>query len=108
MSEDRPQTPAPEADDKAPNQVEQDGRLYLAPPKDGAHAQALVELSWAYNRGDLYAARSGARQVLAGDPNEAERSFAAEILRRTAFDPAALAVGLGSLVLFVVIIVVNL
>lgn len=82
----------------------QDGVLRIYPPTDGAHAARLADCSRAYARGDFGAARRLAREVTAGEPSEAERGFAEEILRRTATDPVAVAVGLGCFALFWLVI----
>ena len=88
------------AQDKPP----QDGVLRIYPPTDGAHAARLADCSRAYARGDFGTARRLAREVTAGEPSEAERSFAEEILRRTAIDPVAVAVGVGCFALFWLVI----
>jgi hypothetical protein len=81
-----------------------DGVLRIYPPTDGAHAAALADASRAYARGDFGSARRLARAALAAEPSVEERAFADEVLRRTAFDPVALAVGLGCFALFWLVI----
>jgi hypothetical protein len=68
--------------------------LTLVPPGGGPHAAALGVATRAFNRGDFRRVGATARGVLAAaDATDAERSFAAELSRRTAVDSAACAVG---------------
>jgi len=76
------------------------GVLRVYPPSGGAHATALAECSRAFARGDFREARRLAQEVCARSPTTEEQAFAAEILKRTAIDPLALGVGLGSFALF--------
>ena len=85
-----------------------DGRIYIAPPTDGAHAELLADMARAYTRGDMRQARQQARTVVTGDPTDREREFADLILQRTANDPLALVIGLGTLAMFFVMIYMTL
>jgi hypothetical protein len=100
----RPDTRAEGAGGVGGPQPPLDGVLRIYPPTDGEHAARLAESSRAFARGDFGTARRLAREVTAGNPTDAERSFAAELLRRTATDPVALGIGVGCFVLFWVVI----
>jgi hypothetical protein len=69
-------------------------------PLDAAHR--------AFDAGDFAEARRLARGLAATAPDEATRSAAAEILKRTAVDPVIVWVTAGSLAVFVVILVMTL
>ena len=88
---------APEkAPDKAPEKVE-----HLVPPKDGEHAEQCVQTTVAFNRGDIGEARRLASAVTGASSATAdERTFADEILARTAIDPVAVATVIGCFGLF--------
>lgn len=79
-----------------------DGLVRIVPPTDGAHAEHLLQSCRAYNRGDNKEARRLARAALESSPpcTEKEAVFAGEIISRTAIDPVAMLVGLGSFGLF--------
>ncbi len=99
---DTPESSAPPTPESEPPR---DGVLRIYPPTDGAHAAALADGSRAFAAGNFGAARKLARAVAgAPDATEAERAFASQILRRTAIDPVALWVGLGSFALFWLVI----
>jgi hypothetical protein len=84
-----------------------DGVLRIYPPSDGEHAEALAESARAFARGDFRSARQLARQTLEGEPTDAERDFATQILSRTDMDPLALWIALGCLALFVSLVVLS-
>jgi hypothetical protein len=90
----------PEGESERPREEERDGVLRIYPPGGGEHAAALAESSRAFARGDFGEARRLARRARAGNPTPAERIFAEEILKRTAHDPVAILVGVGSFALF--------
>jgi len=92
------------SDDNKP-EPPKDGILRVAPPRDGPFAEPLDQCNRAYARGDFGRARALSRQVLAGAGATAEeREFAALIEKRVAWDPAALVLGLGSFLLFWLVI----
>jgi hypothetical protein len=80
----------------------QDGVIRIVPPSGGDHAEHLLESCRAFNRGDNREARRLARLTLESSPpcSTEEAAFADEILSRTAIDPVAMLVGLGSFGLF--------
>lgn len=106
MSDEKPEAGSSEGE--RPHEEVRDGVLRIYPPQGGEHAGALAESSRAFARGDFGAARRLARAVRAGNPTQPERIFSEEILKRTAHDPVAILVGLGSFVLFWLVLVLTL
>ncbi len=85
-----------------------DGRIVIQTPDGGKHAEILAEVTRAYGRGDMYMARKQALAVVADDPSDEEREFAEIVIKRTDHDPLALVLGLGTLVMFFVIMAIYL
>lgn len=105
MSDDRPEE---KSEGERPPEEVKDGVLRIFPPQGGEHAAALAESSRAFARGDFGGSRRLARRVCAGNPSAAERSFAEEILKRTARDPVAIGVGVASFLIFWLVIALTL
>jgi hypothetical protein len=104
MSDERPEE---KSEERPPEEVK-DGVLRIFPPQGGEHAAALAESSRAFARGDFGSSRRIARRVCAGNPSAEERSFAQEILKRTARDPVAIGVGVASFLIFWLVIALTI